>query len=119
MRRLTLLALLVPISPAVAQKPDPAKLTLDRIFASGDFRGERVPGVKWLDGAAYTTLEPAAKGSDLVKYDAAGKKEVLVPADKLASLAVHGYELSKDLDVVLIYTNSRQVWRQNTRGDYW
>src|SRR3954470_19725526 len=105
MRRLALLALLVFLSPAVAQKPDPAKLTIDRIFASGDFRGERVPNVKWLDGAAYTTLEPAAKGSDLVRYDAAGKKDVLVPAEKLASLAIHGYELSRDLDVMLIYTN--------------
>jgi dipeptidyl-peptidase-4 len=119
MPRFALLALLLCAPPALAQKPDPAKLTLDRIFASGDFRGERVPQVKWLDGASYTTLEPAGKGTDLVKYDAAGTRDVLVPADKLNALAVHGYELSKDLDVVLIYTNSQQVWRQNTRGDYW
>ena len=84
--------------------------------------------MKWLDGGAYTTLQPskAHKGaSDLVRCDAAGKSEVLVPAEKLIPpdakepLAVHGYELSKDLDLVLIYTNSVKVWRQNTRGDYW
>ena len=76
MPRLALLVLLLVASPALAQTPDPSKLTLDRIFASGDFRGERVPQVKWLDGASYTTLEPAAKGNDLVKYDAAGSSVV-------------------------------------------
>jgi dipeptidyl-peptidase-4 len=116
--------------PAVArgQAADPSKLTLDRIFASKDFRGDPVPHVKWLDGGAYTTLQPSKtqKGaSDLVRVDAAGKKEVLVAAEKLVppkakdALGIHDYELSKDQDLVLIFTNSARVWRQNTRGDYW
>ncbi len=130
MYRPSLLFLALTALPATAQpqQPDPAKLTLDRIFASDDFKGENVPAVKWLDGGAYTTLQPskAHKGaSDLVRFDAAGKGEVLVAAEKLIPpgakepLAIHGYELSKDLDLVLIYTNSVKVWRQNTRGDYW
>lgn len=116
-------------APAVAQPPvAPAKLTLDRIFASDEFRGDRVPAVRWLAGGAYTTLQPAKarKGaSDLIRVDAAGKVDVLVPAESLLPpnakepLPVQGYELSKDLDLVLIYTNSAKVWRQNTRGDYW
>jgi dipeptidyl-peptidase-4 len=86
-----------------------------------------VPQAKWLAGGGYTTLQPskAHKGSDIVRFDAAGKRTVLVPAEKLippgakAPLGIHGYELSKDLDLVLIYTNSVKVWRTNTRGDYW
>ena len=127
MRGVSLLLLLVTVAPVSAQT-DPTKLMLDRIFASDDFRGERVPAVKWLDGGAYTTLRPSPthKGaSDLVRVDAADKSEVLVPAAALIPpgakdpLAVHGYELSKNLDVILIYTNSQRVWRLNTRGDYW
>lgn len=115
--------------PVLAQpKADPARLSLDRIFNSDEFRGERVPPVEWLKTGGYTTLLPskAHKGaSDLVRSDAAGKTEVLLAAENLIPpgakepLAIHGYELSRDLDLVLIYTNSVKVWRQNTRGDYW
>jgi dipeptidyl-peptidase-4 len=126
--RLLVLVAFVVVPAARGQDPDPAKLTLDRVFNSDDFRGDRAPAVKWLDGGAYTTLEPSKthKGaSDLVKVDAAGKAEVLVPAEKLVPpdakepLSIHGYELSDDLDIVLIFTNSAKVWRANTRGDYW
>lgn len=124
---LLLLALAAP--PAAPPKaPDPAQLTLDRIFASDDFRGDRPPVVKWLDAGGYTTLQPSKthpKATDIVHFDTAGKTAVLVPAEKLIPsgakepLAVQDYDLSKDLDLVLIYTNSAKVWRLNTRGDYW
>ena len=130
MRRCSLAVLFLTAASAFAQPPksDPAKLTLDRIFASDEFRGDRVPQVKWLDGGVYTTLQPskAHKGaSDIVRVDATGKNETIVVAEKLVPpnakepLAVEGYQLSKDLDLVLIYTKSVKVWRQNTRGDYW
>ena len=47
---------------------DPARLTLDRIFATTEFRGENVPQVKWLAGGGYTTLQSAKakKGNDAV-----------------------------------------------------
>ncbi|HEY1189037.1 MAG TPA: S9 family peptidase [Gemmata sp.] len=130
MCRCSILVLLLLVSPVVGQPQpaDPAKLTLDRVFSSDDFRGDPVPGVKWLDGGTYTTLQPskAHKGAaNIVRSDAAGKVEVLVPAEKLIPpgakdpLAIHGYQFSKDLGAVLIFTNSVKVWRQNTRGDYW
>jgi dipeptidyl-peptidase-4 len=130
MFRLALLFLFVVVTSGTAQPPkgDPARLTLDRISASDEFRGDRVPAIKWLDAGAYTTLQPskAHKGaSNLVKVDAAGKEEVLVSAEKLTPpnakepLGIEGYELSRDLDVVLIFTNSVKVWRIHTRGDYW
>lgn len=130
MRRCSLSFLLLAVAPAFAQSQtaDTSKLTLDRIFSSDDFRGDRVPSIKWLDGGAYTSMRPskAQKGAnDLIRVDATGKIEVLVPAEKLIPpnakepLSIHGYEFSKNLDLVLIYTNSVKVWRQNTRGDYW
>jgi dipeptidyl-peptidase 4 len=130
MRPCSLLLLLLAVAPIAARpkKTDPARLTLDRIFASTEFRGDRAPLVKWLDGGGYTTLQPSKphkNASDIVRVDVAGKTTVLVPAEKLIPpgvkepLAIQGYELSKDLDLVLVYTNSKKVWRANTRGDYW
>ncbi len=113
-----------------AQSPpvDPAELTLNRIFASDDFKGDRVPALKWLEKGTFVNLLPSKlhKGaSDIVRVGTDGNQDVLVPAEKLIPphakepLPVHGYELSKGHDLVLIYTNSVKVWRQNTRGDYW
>lgn len=130
MRQCWLLVFLLIASASAAQQPsaDSAKLTLDRIFASDEFHGDSVPSIKWLENGQYTTLEPskvAAGGNDIVRIDSSGKKEVLVSAEKLIPapaakpLSIESYEFSKDLDVVLIYTNSKKVWRLNTRGDYW
>jgi dipeptidyl-peptidase-4 len=53
------------------------------------------------------------------------KRDVLLPAEKLVPtgetkpLAINGYEWSADDKRLLIYTNSKKVWRQNTKGDYW
>jgi dipeptidyl-peptidase-4 len=59
-------------------------------------------------------------------HDAAtGASELLVSADQLTPynadtpLAVHGYSFTKDRRRVLIFTNSKKVWRLKTRGDYW
>jgi dipeptidyl-peptidase-4 len=109
---------------------DSALLTLDRIFSGREFGVERFGGVQWLeDSTGYTKLESSKaveRGRDIVKYDpATGKREILVSAERLVPagesepLAVQGYFWSKDMKKLLIYTNSRKVWRRNTRGDYW
>ena len=115
-----------------AQRPaaDSSLLTVDRIFASPEFRGGALASLVWLsDGTGYTTLERAAggkAGQDLVRYDVeTGLKTILVPAARLVPpgdstpLAVEEYTWSRDGRRLLIFTNSKQVWRTNTRGDYW
>jgi dipeptidyl-peptidase-4 len=117
-------------SYAHGQQADPSRLTLDRIFSSDEFSPQGLGAVRWLrSGNAYTKLEPAAagkKGRDLVSYDAAtGSREVLVAANRLVPsgatepLIVQNYDWSADNQKLLIYTNSKKVWRLNTRGDYW
>ena len=119
-------------APAMAQAPatDPAALSVDRIFASPDFRPQVFGPSRWLgDGSAYTTLEAPAdsgKGRDLVQYDTkSGRRTVLVsaralvPAGDSVPLDIESYSWSPDLGTVLIFTNSQPVWRTNTRGDYW
>ncbi|MGW8266718.1 MAG: DPP IV N-terminal domain-containing protein [Longimicrobiales bacterium] len=104
-------------------------LTLDDLFASPAFFGEGFGPAEWLDGGRYTTLEPSQPvrgGMDLVAYAAAtGVREVLVSASELVPagarepLAVEGYTWSEGGEKLLIFTNTRRVWRTNTRGDYW
>lgn len=110
-----------------ASKSDPGLLTLDRIFVSGDFNPEKTPALRWRKkGSSYVTQEFSKGGQQLVAHDpASGKSEVLVPehwlipAGEGKALAVEGYELSDDGARLLIYTNSKRVWRANSRGDYW
>ena len=61
-----------------------------------------------------------------MKYDALnGRREILVPAAMLVPagqskpLAIEDYRFSDDLSQLLVFTNSKRVWRQNTRGDFW
>jgi dipeptidyl-peptidase-4 len=132
MRRVNLIAsaLFLAALSIAGQTSDPSRLNLDRIFSSDEFEVRSVGAVRWLkSGDAYTRLEPAAgggKGRDLVAYNAAtGAREVLVAASRLVPpgaaepLSVQNYDWSADARKLLIYTNSKKVWRQNTRGDYW
>jgi dipeptidyl-peptidase-4 len=104
-------------------------LTLERIFASDEFKLTPFGPARWLDnGDGYTTLEPAASGNgtDIVRYDTqSGKRTILVAANRLmaegdtAAMAIDDYEWSADKQRLLIFTNTKKVWRHNTRGDYW
>ena len=119
-------------SQAVAQRAqaDSTLLTVDRIYASAEFRGGSFGPLAWLaDGAAYTTLERLADGKagrDIVRYDAqTGARTILVPAARLVPpgesdpLDIDEYSWSADGKRLLVFTNTEQVWRTNTRGDYW
>lgn len=132
LRALLALASLLLATPLVAQQ-DPGSLSLERIFASDEFRTERFGPARWLEGGqAYTTLEgePSADGAkaarDIVRYDAAtGERALLVSAGSLrprgaaSPLEIDDYDWSPDGSKLLVFTNSERVWRDNTRGDYW
>ncbi len=112
------------------QTKDPSILTIKRIFDSNDFKEESFGPARWLkDGSGYTTLEDSNdidKAKDIVRYDPrTGDREVLISAEKLIPkgeskpLGINGYAWSDDGEQLLIFTNSKRVWRRNTRGDYW
>ncbi|MBE0713373.1 MAG: DPP IV N-terminal domain-containing protein, partial [Candidatus Aminicenantes bacterium] len=115
---------------AAQDKPADPGLTLERIFAGREFAAERFGPARWMrDGETYVTLEPgveAKTGRYLVLYRAeTGKREVLVsaagliPAGASEPLAIEDYAWSPDGKVLIVFTNSKRVWRQNTRGDFW
>jgi dipeptidyl-peptidase-4 len=104
--------------------------TLAAIFNKHELDSKRFGPARWLNqGSAYTTVEPSAtvaKGEDVIEYDTAtGKRTVLVPAEKLMTksgagpMKIDDYVWSDDNKQLLIFTNTKKVWRLNTRGDYW
>ncbi|HET8712852.1 MAG TPA: S9 family peptidase [Gemmatimonadales bacterium] len=130
LRRSLLLIIALSGGSLAAQSADSSLLTVDRIFASAEFRGGSFGPLAWLsDGMGYTTLERplnGRSGRDLVRYDAeTGARTILVPAARLipagdsTPLDIEDYSWSPDGRKLLIFTNSQQVWRTNTRGDYW
>jgi dipeptidyl-peptidase-4 len=125
---LTLVTSVLP--PAVAQLPDHVTETLRRIFASAEFAPQRFGPARWIEnGNAYTTVEKSAAmpdAFDIVRYETAtGNRSVaisarqLVPAGASEALDFDDYAWSADGNLLLLFTNTQRVWRQNTRGDYW
>src|SRR4051794_27094659 len=43
----------------------------------------------------------------------------LIPKGQGKALRIRSFSISDDGKKVLIYTNSKKVWRRDTRGDYW
>lgn len=116
--------------PLPAQQRPELQDLLHRIYATDDFQMKEFGPARWLDGGkSYTTVESSAakKGApDVVRYETAtAKREVLIsasdliPASAASALPIEDYAWSSDMQRLLVFTNSRQVWRQNTRGDYW
>ncbi len=129
---LPLLAVAVPVaatSQVPAQQTDSSLLSIPRIYGSRELAAETFGPSRWVDnGGGYTTLEPGpdGKGQDIVRYDAErGARDVLVAARRLVPdgaagpIEIEQYAWSPDQRRLLIFTNSRPVWRLNTRGDYW
>ncbi|MBJ7345795.1 MAG: DPP IV N-terminal domain-containing protein, partial [Gemmataceae bacterium] len=112
---------------AQAVKVDPGILTVDRIFNSKEFSLESAPATRWRkNGAVSISLESGDKGQKLVSHDLnTGMQETIVPEHWLIPqgetkpLNVEDYEFSGNDSKMLIYTNSKKVWRVNSRGDYW
>lgn len=109
------------------EKPNPALLTLERIYGKRESEAKRFSG-RWLENSdAYLTVENAdGGGQKIVRHDAAtGTKTTLVRAADLrpefdaAPIHIEDFALSTDHSKLLIYSNSKRVWRRNTRGDYW
>ena len=116
-------------SSAYGQMRESAAKLIARTMGNPEFRPKSFRGGTWLgNGDAYLDLEPSTSGAgnDLVKYATeTGAREILVAAERLipavekTPLAVEDYSLSPDGHHVLVFTNSKTVWRRNTRGDYW
>jgi dipeptidyl-peptidase-4 len=118
-RRLSAIALAVAfVTSARAQQADVAtalRAQLDRIYTQHAYDPPRFGPARWLpDGTAYAIVERNEGGAEIARYDAVtGARSVLART----RLDVDDYSWSQDGRRLLIFTNTRKVWRQNTRGD--
>src|ERR1044071_1691733 len=80
-------------------------------------------GIKWSkSGNSYYAIE----NNSIVEYKLPSFERVVLidtvklkPGGKDKALSVRNFYFSEDIKKVLIYTNTKRVWRQDTRGDYW
>jgi dipeptidyl-peptidase-4 len=114
-------------------------LSLEQIYKDHQFSSDYIGQIRWLeDGSGYTAIENSAAkttnkkgkevslGKDINEYDPStlAKKtfvtaKQLIPEGQKKPLTIDDYIWSNDRSKVLIYTNSKKVWRSNSRGDYW
>jgi dipeptidyl-peptidase-4 len=102
-----------------------SELTLADIYKNGTYRQNRFGPIRWMkDGLGYSSIEKSntLEGDEIVRYDAAkGNRSVLVSAGELIPegeskpLTVADYHWSENNSKLLIFTNTRKVWRYHTR----
>ncbi len=128
--KLSFFLLLISFSVYSQEVAEKTLLTIDRIYASNEFQMDYFGQARWIEeGKAYTTLEYSEKyqgASDIVRYETTtGEKKVLISADQLIPrgkeqpLSISNYIWSNDKKQLLIFTNTKRVWRYHTKGDYW
>ncbi|HAA10330.1 MAG TPA: S9 family peptidase [Cytophagales bacterium] len=106
---------------------DASQLTLDKIYNSREFSSDWMGPVRWIaDGEAYIAFEYSETGLELARYTSEDQtRSVFLSAAQLTPeggngpLNLEDFTLSDDESKVLIFTNSKRVWRSNTKGDYW
>lgn len=75
------------------------------------------------DGNAYYSF--TKKGVEIVDLLHPGKDQTLlnsselIPAGGSEALQVQSFQVSPDDKSLLLFANTKKVWRDNTRGDYW
>ena len=80
-------------------------------------------GIKWSnDGNSYYRIE----SNSIVQYTLPNNtsktlisKQQLTPSNSDKPLSVSYFTISEDEKNVLLFTNTKRVWRLNTKGDYW
>src|SRR4051794_16546854 len=118
--RATVVVVMALVSAPRAQQADAGsnlRAQIDRIFKDHAYDAPRFGPARWMtDGTAYAIVERTGAGAEIARYDAAtGVRSVLATT----KLDVDDYSWSTDGKHLLVFTNTRKVWRQNTRGDYY
>src|SRR5450631_678779 len=93
------------------------------LICSGIFAQPGADALKWTnDGNSFYKVI----NGEITRVDLPGYKETvflskaqLTPSGHSGPLEVENFSFSADGKELLIYTNTRKVWRYNTRGDYW
>lgn len=118
----------IPEPQSKALSPVALQPSVSSIFGKGEFRSPGFSGRWGSDDKSYEVID-ALKPQDprgLVQVDTeSGQRQWLVTPAQLTPpgasqpLDIDDYQWSSDRKKLLIFTNSKRVWRYATRGDYW
>ncbi|MBK6681173.1 MAG: hypothetical protein IPG53_14710 [Ignavibacteriales bacterium] len=118
MKKISLFIVLILFSASAQEK-----VTIEKLFR-GEFSGEFFKSVSWTEsGHTYYKMEDGTDGSQIFKVDiSTGNKTLLaetkdfVPEGKNTPLGLNDFKFSKSGKYILIYTNTKRVWRVNSKG---
>ncbi len=84
---------------------------------------------EWLkDGGSYTVLEwnDEVGGSEIARYNVKSNErsviasaEMFIDKESNKHIGISSFQLSNDNNKILIFNNTKRVWRYHTKGDYW
>ena len=134
-----LICTLLLLSGATAHaQTEPPQLDLNSIYGGNRVRSRSFSGQWEAEGHHYVIRKRAQDDGDhgteenqsalrtFFRVDSLTDEESpifeasqLTPPDRTEPLNVESYTFSQNNRRVLLYTNSKRVWRRNTRGDYW
>lgn len=125
MKRVSIFLLFVAVTAALQAQN--SQLSLDRIY-SAEFREDRQPPATWIeDGNSFIIIERNdQRQNEMIRYRSSNadrsvflSSAQLTPSGQSDPLRIESFSMSNDESKVLIFTNSKRVWRSNTKGDYW
>lgn len=93
------------------------------VISSGFVMAQPPKGLAWSeDGNAYFKMEDGGISKILLpgftKEIIVSTKD-LIPTGETTALKIRNFFFSPDHKKLLIYTNTKKVWRYDTKGDYW
>lgn len=105
------------------------QLSVDRIYGKNEFAAEKF-GVNWMpEGGSYFVKQPAepGNGDDIVLINPLEPSDTkvliaakdLIPSGQKKPVEIESFQVSQDGNKILIFNNTKRVWRYKTRGDYW
>lgn len=128
-RKIHVVSLLLLFIGANIVAQDQVQLDLKNVLSGKMIETKGFGGITWMkDGESYSRVERNSEtgGSELVSYRAEdNSRTVLIPSSMLMDkktgkqLGIRSVIWSEDNAKVLIYNNTKRVWRYDTKGDYW
>ena len=114
----------------IAQENKSNELTIDNLFHTREFYPKPPGTITWYNhGDSYAKLENNREDNrhqEIVVYNSASQDRLvlasaqdLTPTGSYQPLSVSSFQFTQDESRILIFTNTKRVWRTNTRGDYW
>ena len=113
-----------------AQESESNELTIDRLFNSREFSQDYLGPVTWYKaGESYVKLESSKQNRrirEVVAYKSVNQDRTvlasiqdLTPQGSDQPLSISSFQFTADESRMMIFTNTKRVWRANTKGDYW